>query len=203
MDESAARVVDFYRRHAHRFDTERSRSRFEKGWLDRFAALVSPGGTILDVGCGMGEPIARYFIERGFPVHGIDSSPEMIDLCRSRFPEHSWQVADMRELSLGRIFDGIVAWDSFFHLDHDAQRAMFAIFAAHAKPAGPLLFTTGPGHSEAVGQLWGEPLYHASLAPQEYRQRLRETGFDVVHHVAEDPACDRHTVWLARRAEDH
>jgi hypothetical protein len=37
----------------------------------------------------------------------------------------------MRQLALGRPFDGIVAWDSFFHLGHDDQRRMFAIFADH------------------------------------------------------------------------
>jgi hypothetical protein len=38
----------------------------------------------------------------------------------------------MRELALRRRFDGILAWDSFFHLAHEDQRRMFAIFADHA-----------------------------------------------------------------------
>jgi hypothetical protein len=44
----------------------------------------------------------------------------------------------------------------------------------------------------------GEPLYHASLDGAEYRFLLNQNGFDVAAHVAEDPACNRHTVWLAK-----
>ena len=45
----------------------------------------------------------------------------------------------------------------------------------------------------------GEPLYHASLDDAEYRALLAAYGFEVMAHVAENPACGRHTVWLARR----
>jgi hypothetical protein len=44
----------------------------------------------------------------------------------------------------------------------------------------------------------GEPLYHASLAPEEYRTLLKSTGFRVVAHIVEDPNCGRHTIWLAQ-----
>jgi hypothetical protein len=40
-------------------------------------------------------------------------------------------------LSLKRFFPGILAWDSFFHLNHDDQRQMFLIFRAHAAPRAP------------------------------------------------------------------
>jgi hypothetical protein len=35
-------------------------------------------------------------------------------MCKDRFPDQQWVVADMRVLSLDRRFDGILAWDSFF-----------------------------------------------------------------------------------------
>ncbi|MBV8032750.1 MAG: SAM-dependent methyltransferase, partial [Betaproteobacteria bacterium] len=107
-------------------------------------------------------------------------------------------VGDLRALSLGRRFDGLLAWDSFFHLKADDQRAMFPRFAAHALPGAPLLFTSGPAHGEAIGSYCGEPLYHASLDPSEYRALLSRHDFSVVSHVAEDPECTRHTVWLAK-----
>ncbi|MBS0242698.1 MAG: class I SAM-dependent methyltransferase [Proteobacteria bacterium] len=170
----------------------------ETGWLGRFVSLVPPGGNVLDIGCGMGEPIARQLIERGFQVTGIDSAPSLIELCRRRFPNAEWNVADMRQLALGRRFDGVLAWNSFFHLTRDDQRKMFPIFAAHAMPGAALMFTSGPADGEAIGEFEGEPLYHASLAPEEYRRLLAENGFEVVAHVAEDESCGRHTVWLAR-----
>jgi len=201
MHESAKAVIGFYRRHANDFNAERSRALFEQGWLDRFATALPAGARILDLGCGMGEPIAHYLIERRCRLCGIDSSAEMISLSRARFPDHEWQVADMRDLALGRRFDGVLAWDSFFHLSPDDQRAMFMVFRDHAPPGACLMFTSGPAHGEAIGHLWGEALYHASLSVDEYRELLDAHGFAVMDFAVEDPDCDRHTVWLARRDE--
>ena len=71
-------IVPLYQRHAQAYDRLRGRGLFEKSWLDAFAALLPKAGSVLDIGCGMGEPIARYLIERGFDVSGIDSSPALI-----------------------------------------------------------------------------------------------------------------------------
>ena len=167
---SSADIVSLYERHADQYDRDRSRALTEKAWLDHFLALARPGGTILDIGCGMAEPIARYLLEAGFAVVGIDR------------------------------FDGLLAWDSFFHLAMADQRAMFPRFAAHALPGAPLLFTSGPSRGEAIGSYCGEPLYHASLDPQEYEALLSANGFSVVAHVAEDAQCGNHTVWLTRKS---
>jgi SAM-dependent methyltransferase len=191
------RVIDLYERHAHVFDRDRGRSLQERAWLDRFLAHVPAGGMILDVGCGMGEPIARYLIDRGFGVVGVDASASMIELCRTRFPNAEWLVADMRELDLGRRFDGILAWDSFFHLGMDDQRAMVPRFGAHARLGAPLMFTSGSAEGEAIGTWCDEPLYHASLNAAEYERLLGANDFSVLAHVAEDAQCGGHTVWLA------
>lgn len=190
-------VIDLYERHARAYDRDRSRSLQERAWLDRFLGYVPPGGTVLDVGCGMGEPIAGYLVHRGVHVVGVDASQSMIDRCRTRLPDSEWIVADMRELDLGRRFDGILAWDSFFHLDMDDQRGMFPRFASHARTGAPLMFTSGPAEGVAIGSYCEEPLYHASLSPKEYEQRLVTNGFVVRAHVPDDSTCGQHTVWLA------
>lgn len=200
MSQDAEQIISIYHQYAELWDGDRGRSLFEKPWLDRFLALSPPGGSVLDVGCGTGEPIARYVIGRGHAVTGVDSSSAMISLCRSRFPGQDWLVADMRKLALDRRFDGLLAWDSFFHLTHEAQRLMFPIFRAHAAEGAALLFTSGPRFGEAMGEYRGHPLYHASLDPAEYRALLAANGFEVVAHAAEDPECGGHTLWLARRA---
>lgn len=197
VTQESGRIVSLYERHAGAFDRDRYRGLFEKVWLDRFRALIPAGGSVLDLGCGMGEPIARYLIENGHAVAGVDSAPSMIALCRARFPAREWHVADMRGLALGRGFDGIVAWDSFFHLNHADQRAMFPVFRAHAAAGAALMFISGPSQGEKVGAYQGEKLYHASLDAAEYRALLSANGFDVVGHVVEDPDCGGRTVWLA------
>ena len=106
----------------------------------------------------------------------------------------------MRALKLGRTFDGILAWDSFFHLSHDNQRRMFPIFREHAKPHTALMFTSGASFGESIGSYHEEALIHASLSADEYRMLLQGNGFRVIAHVTEDPRCGGHTVWLAQQA---
>ena len=192
-------IIEQYERHAETWIQARLRERSfpEKGWLDRFCALVPAPANILDCGCGAGEPIAKYLTVQGLAVTGIDSSETMVRMFRDRLPGQRALVQDMRRLSLAETFDGILAWDSFFHLNHDEQRQMFPVFRAHAKYGAALMFTSGASHGEAIGVLHGEPLYHASLDPAEYRSLLEDHGFHVTENVFDDQNCGGRTVWLA------
>ena len=194
------RIISLYEENALAWDRLRGRGHMERAWLDRFSTLLPRGGTILDIGCGSGEPIAHYLIDRGFALTGVDSSETLIGLCRERFPGQSWIVADMRNLELDRTFDGILAWHSFFHLAADDQRKMFARFAALAKPGAALMFTSGDEAGETIAEWQGEPLFHASLDPGEYETLLRDHGFALVERRLGDPECGDATVWLATRS---
>lgn len=199
MNPHADQIIDLYERHAHDYDADRGRELGnERAWLDRFTKLLPQAATVLDLGCGSGEPIARYLIEQGFAVEGVDTSPTLIALCRTRFPDRSWHVGDMRTVSLSRTFHGLLAWDSFFHLSDDDQRGMFTVFRRHAAPGTVLMFTSGTSHGESIGSYRGEPLYHASLDTEEYEALLDSNGFRVVSHVAGDPDCGGHTIWLTQ-----
>ena len=132
---------------------------------------------------------------------GIDSSPAMVRMFQTRLSMQRAAVADMRTLCLPESFHGILAWDSFFHLNHIDQRQMFRIFRNHAAPGAALMFTSGSSHGEAIGQLEGEPLYHASLDATEYRRLLVEQGFAVVANAVNDQSCGGRAVWLAQLQE--
>lgn len=201
-DHLAETITGLYQDNAAAYDRVRGRTLFEKAWLDRFCDAIAAPTTILDLGCGAGEPVAAYLISRGAQITGIDTAPAMIEICRNRFPAHRWQVGDMRRLDLGERFGGIIAFNSFFHLTRDDQRAMFARLAGHCRPGGALLFTSGPGDGVAIGEIFGKRLYHASLAPEDYRALLTENGFKVIAHRAQDPECNGHTLWLCRRIDD-
>lgn len=202
MDHPAARtILDLYQRHAEAFYQQRSRTLFEQRWLDKLLAAMGTTGKMLDLGCGNGQPIADYFIQQGCALTGVDGAPAMLTRARARFPEQRWLYHDMRTLNLAETFDGLIAWDSFFHLTQDDQRRMFSVFARHSHPGSALMFTSGTDHGIAMGEFEGEPLFHASLAPDEYRLLLAEHGFAVLEMKMEDPECGGHTVWLAKRGE--
>jgi SAM-dependent methyltransferase len=200
MQDPANRIIDHYERHARAWDADRRMAGWnDKSWHDRFIATLPGAANVLDLGCGAGSPVAQYMAERGFRVTGVDSSPTLISLCRERLPVHQWLVEDMRSLQLHHQFDGVLAWDSFFHLRPDDQRRMFSVFARHAAPSGVLMFNTGPADGESIGEYRGDPLYHASLSPNEYMALLDSTGFELVAHAVEDwQNGGGRTVWLAR-----
>jgi SAM-dependent methyltransferase len=200
MRDLADGVIDLYERRALEWDADRRMAEWnDKPWLDRFVALLPEGGSVLDLGCGSGWPIARHLVECGFRITGVDSSPTLISLCRQRLSEQEWLIGDMRSLRLDRPFDGLLAWDSFFHLKRDDQRHMFKTFAEHGAASAVLMFNSGPQDGEAVGNYRGDPLYHASLGAANYTELLHNIGFAVVAHATEDwRTGGGRTVWLAK-----
>ena len=198
--ELADRIIGHYERHARDWDADRRAHGWnDKPWHDHFIAALPKGATVLDLGCGAGLPVAFHMVESGLRVTGVDAAPTLLSLCRDRMPDQEWIVSDIRSLSLGRRFDGVLAWDSFFHLKPDDQRRMFEVFAAHAAAAARLMFNTGPGHGEAIGRYRGDPLYHSSLDAAEYEALLAQSGFEIVTHAVEDwEMGGGRTVWLAQ-----
>ena len=199
LESPSKNVINFYEGNAHKFDKARGRHLFEKAWLNKFLELIPAKGTILDLGCGTGEPIAEYVIGRGFQVTGVDASSRMINLCQRRFPNQEWIMNDMRHAKFDRTFDGVLAWDSFFHLNHVDQQSMFSTFRACANSRAPLMFTAGPELGEAVNPLWDEPLFHASFSKEEYNVLLKEIDFEVLAFALNDQECGDHCIYLARR----
>lgn len=70
-DVAANNILSIYRRHADAFASQRSRTLFEKSWLDKFITVMGGQGSIVDIGCGNGQPIAGYFIQQGFQLTGL------------------------------------------------------------------------------------------------------------------------------------
>ena len=195
----AQNIIEIYKKHARAWTELRGDFLYEKEWLDLFLSLIPVHSTLLDLGCGSGKPIADYLIQQGHTLIGVDSSDVMIAMAQKNFPKQTWIQADMRTVELDQKFNAILAWDSFFHLIPDDQRQMFAQFAQFSVTNTALMFTSGPMAGEAMGDLFGDALYHASLSQDEYRVLLKQYGFNVVKMVANDVECTGHTVWLAQK----
>lgn len=103
----------------------------------------------------------------------------------------------MRSLDLGSTFDGVLSWNASFHLTAQEQRDTIPLLAKHVAPEGALMFTIGPSEGEATGTVEGEPVYHASLDPGEYRAILTKLGFSSIQLGLEDPKCNLHSIVLA------
>jgi len=80
MTAAADQIIDLYNRNAEAWDRIRPRKLLERPWLERFRSFLAQGRSVLDIGCGTAEPIARFFIDAGYALTGIDAAPAMIEI---------------------------------------------------------------------------------------------------------------------------
>ena len=193
----AADIVDLYERRAEDWIDDRGRvlTEADQVWLDRFTDGLAPGDAVLDVGCGSGRPMAAALLEWGFRVAGVDSSARLVAHATRELPDGDFRQADMRTLDLGRTFAGVLAWHSLFHLSPGDQRHALPRILDHAAPCSVVMFSSGPSRGHAIGDWRGEPLYHGSLAPEDYEAELTRHGF----RVEKGEWAVEGWVWLARR----
>ena len=197
MENEKKNVFEKYNIIADWFSENRQQELIEKAWLDKLVNMVGKGASVLDLGCGTGMPMMGYLQEQGLHTTGVDGSYRILEIAKKNLPSADCIEADMRTLSLGRKFDAIIAWHSFFHLPSEDQPAMFTVFRDHLDNNGVLLFTSGKEQGEAWGMNGGENLFHASLDTAHYQSLLEAHGFRVVVYKEDDPECHA-TVWMAQ-----
>ncbi len=184
---------------ADQFDHERCRLLREKNYLDYIINQLPHDAHILDVGCGMGEPIAQYFIEKGYTLTGIDASEKLLALARQRFPQMEWLFGDMREIILTVQYNAIIAFDSFFHLVIDDQLKMIERFAVWLIHGGKLLITTGPEEGEKIGQqMYGQLFSYYSMSVENYTECFDDNGLDILLSEEDQPG---HRVWIVQKGQ--
>ena len=83
---------------------------------------LPPGGSVVDVGCGSGFPIAVALSDDGFKIFGIDASPTLIAEFRRNLPcaEAVCEAAQDSEF-FHRKFDAAISIGLLFLVDVEAQ----------------------------------------------------------------------------------
>jgi SAM-dependent methyltransferase len=113
-------------------------------WIGRWAHLVPPGGSVLDVACGGGRHM-RFFAARGHAVTGVDRDEEAIgslqgvgDAIHADIENGPWPFE-------GRTFDAVVVTNYLW-------RPLFPSILASVAPGGVLLYETFAAGNETVGK---------------------------------------------------
>ena len=103
---------------------------------------ILPGAEILDAGCGTGR-YARELARRGYIVHGVDLSPELIAVAKDRVGDRtgglSFAVADILAPAATRYAAILCRGVLNDFVDDDRRDAVFAAFARALRPNGALI----------------------------------------------------------------
>jgi SAM-dependent methyltransferase len=133
------------------------------------------GASVLDLGCGHGEPVARILTERGCEIFAVDASPRLLVEFRKRFPAAITENAAVEESELfGREFDGTIAWGLLFLLTAETQELVLRKAAQALRTGGKLLFTAPREAVQWKDTMTGRE--SLSLGREEYQRILEAEG---------------------------
>ena len=165
-----------------------SRSLFDNtDQLEELAKLIPPKSTVLDLGCGTGLPVSKFFAERNYSVTGIDLSDSMIRLAKKNVPNAVFYRENIVNADLSEdSFDLIVSFYCLFHLIKEKQKEIFNKIMHWLKTGGYAYFTLASqeytGQEDFEGTIHFEnnilPYSHFSLA--EYPKIFQDIGATLV-----------------------
>lgn len=151
-----------------------------------YSTLKPENGKLLDLGCGAGEPVARYFTDHNWSVVGVDFSEQMIQLASKYVPEMQLMHADISEVDFESTqFDAIIASYSLFHISVDKHKDILKKFHKWLFPNGKALFTyateeyTGSATFDGYKNFMGQALYYSHKNPDELYVDLEDIGFNI------------------------
>lgn len=155
-------------------------------------AQLVPGEKVLDVGCGTGTLAiaAKSKVGPRGGVHGIDASPEMIEVAQRKAAKERvdvrFQVALIEELPFpDSQFDLVLSSLMLHHLPDDLKQKGFAEIKRVLKPGGRLFAVDlGAKDRSLLGRILGFIPGHHHRLPPDYLDQLKvmaqETGFSDV-----------------------
>jgi SAM-dependent methyltransferase len=128
-------TINYYEKNAEEFFKNSVNASMDEV-ADKFLKLVSPGGKILDAGCGSGRD-ALYFLNRGYEVEAFDLSPSLAEKA-SKLTGIKVEVMGFMDLNVEATYDGIWACASLLHLEEIEVEPAFIKLVTALKPNGIL-----------------------------------------------------------------
>lgn len=197
LEEYANSVCSLYDDNAELWIKLRGQSKLpERKYLDKINSLIPNGSRILDLGCGDGI-IAEYFAAKGHFIFGVEASKKLCKAFDEKVKNGEAINADIRQFEAFAGYNLILLWHSLFHLTPENQRQILARIGKAADPKCVLAFTSGDAYDESLGEFAQEPLYHASLSPDEYQEILTTNGIKLIDKSLNDAECGNISVWIA------
>jgi len=180
------------------------------GYVDKILEGLPSGAKVLDLGCGTGNPIAKYIMQKGFLVVGVDQSKRMLEIAKREVPGAEFIHADMVEIRLAEKFAAAVAWDSVFHLERKHHSAIYRKLANSLKVGARLLLSVGGSDAEDItrddkgaegftSEMFGHTFFYSGYEPSVARKLLEAEDFEIETWEVDDPSSRGHIAVIARK----
>jgi len=155
-------------------------------WLRKLLDRLAPGSSILDLGCGSGDP-ADIEIARQHQVTGVDISQTQIDLARQNVPAGHFLHGDLASIEFPTAsFDAVVSFYTLEHIPRQEHSSVLQRIYRWLKPGSWLLLSMEAADVEGVMAEWlGVPMFMSSFDADTVRRLVGEVGFEVVETAIE------------------
>lgn len=187
MDERWQRVhatTSAYERYATDFADKPDDRRWLLPLVDSFAALLTTGSLVLDLGCASGRESVELQAS-GLRVVGLDLTAAFLRIAQARYPAVGYVLGDALHLPLAsQTFDGIWTMAALLHLaPHEAGPALAEVRRV-LKPGGAFYSSMQIGATAGMvpshaGEAVQADRYYTFYEPATWRARLENAGFEI------------------------
>jgi ubiquinone/menaquinone biosynthesis C-methylase UbiE len=155
-------------------------------WLEKLLSTLPAGSSLLDLGCGSGDP-ADILVAREHRVTGVDLSQEQIRRARRNVPSGSFLQADAASVQFpDGSFDAVVSFYALEHIPRAEHEALLTSIHRWLRAGGLLLLSLEAGDADdLVGEWLGVPMFFSCFDPETVAQMIRSSGFEILETAIE------------------
>lgn len=155
-------------------------------WLKRLLNQLEPGASVLDLGCGSGDP-ADMEIAKLQKVTGVDISETQIKLARENVPGGLFIHADAGSVDFpAGSFDAVVSFYTLEHIPREEHQTVLQRINDWLRKDGFVLLSLEAGeYDDEMGEWLGVPMFISCYDPETMKQMLIEAGFELLESAIE------------------
>ena len=184
----------FYGREKNKLDP------FDKLMCNELISRLKKNSKILDLGCGVGLPHDKYFVDNKIALTGIDISEKHIALAKKNVKNAKYLVGDFFSKDVSGKFDAIVSYFAIFHIPREEHLRLFKRINSLLNRDGYILVTLGAEEMkcDVNPDFVGAPMAWSSYSVGKNKRLVQEAGFNIIMAV-EDYRTEKHLWILAEK----